>query len=426
MHPADGARQFLLTALLAGALAQPAVAADEYRLTYYLRLRAGNPLADTAIVLAQKKSLLREARFRAPPDRFGNFRGDGKIRRNGDFVTWTPPDGGGRLEFFANIEHQRTDDRFDSMVTADWALFRADDTFPAARVRHSRGARSRSKLRIAVPDGWSVVTPFADAPAGGYLIDNPERTFDRPTGWLIAGKLGRRKDLISGVEVSVAAPLNSGVERIAMLALLRWTLPYLARETESLPPRLSIVAAGDPMWRGGLSARNSVFVHADRPLLSENGTSTLLHEVLHVLLPVPTVGNQDWIDEGVAEYMTLRLLRDSGTISPERFRKAIDGFAERGRAVRHSELATQHANGAVRARAVATFAELDAELERLTGGRADIYELLRRVRAAGKPLDMGGLREAAAALAGTNEIESLPVSGRAKSAAAAAEANLTK
>ena len=47
-----------------------------------------------------------------------------------------------------------------------------------------------------------------------------------------------------------------------------------------------VVGAADPMWRGGLSASNSLFLHADRPLISENGTSTLVHELTHVITRV--------------------------------------------------------------------------------------------------------------------------------------------
>ncbi len=356
--------------------------------------------------LAQERAALREARFRAPPDKFSKFSGDGEIRREGDFVTWLPPAAGGRISYRTNLENRRDGGRFDSLVTPDWALFRADDAFPPARVRHLAGARSRSSLRIELPDGWSVVTPFAEGPAGDYLVENPERAFDRPTGWLIAGKLGRRKDLIGDLEVSVAAPVGSGVERVSMLALLRWTLPYLFRETDTLPDRVSIVSAGEPMWRGGLSASNSVFIHAERPLLSENATSTLLHEVVHVLIPISTRPDHDWIDEGIAEYVTLRLLRDSGTISALRFRKAIDGFAARGESAGR-DLATVHARGDLRARAVATFAELDQELADRTDGDADIYDLVRRIRAIGEPVDAQRLREEARALTGAKTIDAL-------------------
>lgn len=382
-----------------------ASAGDTYKLSFELSLQAGKPSAAATIKLKQKTPLLREARFRAPASRFDGFSGDGKIERDGDFVTWTPPPAGGRISYTVNLENERDNGRFDSLVTQRWALFRADDAFPAARVRHRAGARSRSSLKVSLPNDWTVIAPFADRPAGGYLVDNPERSFDRPTGWLIAGKLGRRKDMISGIEVSVAAPVGSGVERVSMLALLRWTLPDLARELRELPPRISIVSAGDPMWRGGLSAPNSVFVHADRPLLSENATSTLLHEIVHVLMPVPTQRDQDWIDEGIAEYVTLRLLRDSNTISAKRFDKALAGFAERGEAV--ETLTTPAASGAVRARAVTIIAALDAEIEKLTDESKNIFDLVRAVQVADEPLDSDVLRIHALELTGAEAISSL-------------------
>jgi hypothetical protein len=381
---------------------------DAFRLTFDLRLIAGKSQAVASIELAQTELLLLEARFRAPADRFRAFHGDGEIARNGDFVTWTPPAEGGRITYTVELESKRTSGKLDGTVGPDWALFRADDAFPPARTRMRPGSGSYSRMRIALPDGWSVITPFAEGPSGDFIIENPERTFDRPTGWLIAGKLGRRKDVIEGMEVSVAAPVGVGVERIAMLALLRWTLPEIARELGPLPPRISIVSAGDPMWRGGLSATNSIYIHADRPLLSENATSTLLHEVLHVLLPMRAAGAQDWIDEGLAEYLVLKVLRDSGTISATRFAAAIAGFENRSRAVGNA-IETEHATGAVRARAVVLFARLDAELAALSDNRLDLYDVLREIRNNDSAaLDNEQLRAAAIALTGADDIESVP------------------
>jgi len=405
--PAPAARAALFAMLLiaSASRAEP----DAYRLTFDLRLLAGESQATGAIELSQPEPLLLEARFRAPSDRYRAFHGDGEIVRNGDFVTWIPPAEGGRIEYEVELESQRSSGKLDGTVRPDWALFRADDAFPPARTRMRPGSSSHSRLRITAPAGWSVITPFAEGPAGDFIVENPERIFDRPTGWLIAGKLGRRKDMIEGMEVSVAAPVGAGVERLAMLALLRWTLPEIARELGPLPPRLSIVSAGEPMWRGGLSASNSIYIHADRPLLSENATSTLLHEALHVLLPMSAVGSQDWIDEGLAEYLALKILRDSGTISTARFKAAIAGFEERGRAVGDA-LETKHATGAVRARAVVIFARFDAELATLSDDRLDLFDVLREIRENGSTqLDHEQLRAAAIALTGSDDIDSVPV-----------------
>jgi hypothetical protein len=404
--PARALHSALLTIVLLASAAQ--AEQDAFRLTFDLRLSAGESQAMGAIELAQAEPLLLEARFRAPKERYTSFQGDGDIVRNGDFVTWTPPATGGRIEYTVELESQRASGKLDGTVGADWALFRADDAFPPARTRMRPGSSSHARLRVTLPEDWSVITPFAEAPAGDFMIDNPTRTFDRPVGWLIAGKLGRRKDRIEGMEVSVAAPVGAGVERVAMLALLRWTLPEIARELGPLPPRISIVSAGEPMWRGGLSASNSVYVHADRPLLSENATSTLLHEVLHVLLPMRAIASQDWIDEGVAEYLVLKILRDSGTISEARFAAAIAGFEKRSRTI-GSELETDHATGAVRARAVVLFASLDAELAKLSNNRLDLYDILRETGKEGNAeWTNERLRNAAIALTGGADIESLP------------------
>src|SRR5690606_21947056 len=134
-----------------------------------------------------------------------------------------------------------------------------------------------------------------------------------PTGWIVLGHLGVRYDTISGIRTKVAGPVNQGVRRMDMLALLRWTLPELLRILPDFPHRLTIVSAGDPMWRGALSAPQSLYLHAERPLISENGTSTLLHEVVHVGLGVGAGHGADWVVEGLAEYYSLEMLRRSGT-----------------------------------------------------------------------------------------------------------------
>ncbi|MEZ4290169.1 MAG: hypothetical protein R3E53_06345 [Myxococcota bacterium] len=37
-----------------------------------------------------------------------------------------------------------------------------------------------------------------------------------------------------------------------------------------LPDRLQLVVAGDPMWRGGLSGPNSLYLHAGLPLIASS------------------------------------------------------------------------------------------------------------------------------------------------------------
>lgn len=372
---------------------------NRYGLLFELQLSADDSVARGTITVEQKSALLREARFRARPDRYSDFRGDGDVTRDGMFVIWRPPPEGGKLRYRVVIDNQRRSGSYDARVARRWALFRGDDVFPSAATRHAPGARSRTRVRFSLPDDWTVVAPYRPRDDSvSFNVINKKRRFDRPIGWFVAGQLGVRRDTIEDIQVAVAGPVNHGIERIPMLAMLRWTLPLLAAEADNRPAFLSIVSANDAMWRGGLSAPNSVYVHAERPLLSENATSTLLHEMVHVLMPLPTAADHDWVDEGLAEYLTLRTLHDSGTISADRFAKSLDGFRRRGKAV--ASLKTRQASGEVTARAVSVFEDLDRELQQRTDGERDIFDFARALVAAEKPVDLVRMREIAAALIG--------------------------
>jgi len=126
-----------------------------------------------------------------------------------------------------------------------------------------------------------------------------------------------------------------------------------------LPTLLTIVGAGDPMWRGGLSAPTSLYIHAGRPLISENGTSTLLHEVMHIALGRR---GDDWLVEGLAEYYALEALARSGSISQERYLSAqqqLKTWAQQA-----SSLPRENSSGAQTALAVTLLIELNRLLQR--------------------------------------------------------------
>jgi len=376
-----------------------------YQLLFEVDLTRTNGLASARISVEQATELLLEVRLRAPADLYTDFSGDGTIRRDGTIVIWQPPPHGGSIDYIVLIDHQRAGGDFDALVTDDWAVFRGDDVFPPASITQRAGARATSEFTARLPTDWSIVTPFANGQDGRWLIDNPDRNFDRPVGWMIAGQLGVRRDIIAGMDVSIAGPTGVGIQRIGMLALLRWTLPLLATEIDSLPSRISIVSAGEPMWHGGLSAPRSLYIHADRPLLSENATSPLLHEITHVLMPIPTTDEHDWIDEGIAEYSSLEILRRSGTISDERFLASIATFARRGKHV--DNLSAPHASGVITARAVTIFHDVDNELQSLTDGQADIFDLIRLLMQRNEAVGLAGLRAVAAELTDGSQLTAL-------------------
>ena len=130
------------------------------------------------------------------------------------------------------------------------------------------------------------------------------------------------------------------------------------------PGKLLIVGAGNPMWRGGLSAGNSYYMHADRPLVSENGTSSLVHELVHLFSRIQSRDRSDWITEGLAEYYAIELVRRAGGLSEDRYQKVREHLIDWSKPVK--SLRTAHSTGPITARAVLLLQELDREIRQAT------------------------------------------------------------
>jgi hypothetical protein len=316
--------------------------------------------------------------FQRDPQRLSGFEGDGQIDNAGNRLRWVPPPTGGRLRWTFRIDHLRDNARYDARAAESWVLFRGDDLVPPARVRLRENLFSESTLQFRVPKGWTVVTPYPRTPAGVYQIAHAHRFFSRPTGWMLAGKLGVLREQIAGTHVTVAGPVGQEVRRQDVLAMLRWTLPTLKRMAGGeLPPRILIVSAGDPMWRGGLSGPDSLFVHSARPLITPDASSPLVHEVIHTLMGARSAGDDDWIVEGLAEYYSLQALVRSRTISQRRYERAM--ALKRKRARRADSVRTDDASGDVTAKAVIIFADLDERIRAATGERASLDDVLARI-----------------------------------------------
>lgn len=297
-------------------------AADElvYKASFHGRFVPVSGCVSAAVHIDQQGGEVRLLDLAAPPDRFFDFAGDGRIERLDDRLLWWVPPAGGRLTYRVVVDHRRGE-AFDARMTERWALLRLGDVFPPARARALKGAVSNSSLTLAGPAGWSIETRYG--PADGPLsVADPDRRFDRPTGWAVAGRIGVRRERIAGRRVAVAAPVDEGFRRLDVLTFLRWTLPFLVDVFPSMPERLLVVGAADEMWRGGLSGPGSLYIHSARPLVSENATSTLLHELVHVAA-APGKTADDWVVEGLAEYYGLEALRRSGGISRGRFQQAL-------------------------------------------------------------------------------------------------------
>ncbi|MGH0031084.1 MAG: hypothetical protein ACQGVC_14915 [Myxococcota bacterium] len=378
----------LLALAPAGALAKD----DVYEVLYDVRMVPTERAARVVIRLGANAHLVRELTLRIDPQRHFDFRGDGEVTVVDDSVHWKPPEAGGQLRYTFLVDHLRDDRSYDARCTKTWALFRGDDLVPPTRSRVQKGARSHSLLRLRVPEGWSRATPYPLLRGGVYGVNHPHRGFDRPTGWFVVGHLGAVREEVHGVEVAIAAPKKHGMRRLDMLALLRWTLPVLEDVLGELPPRLLVVGAGDPMWRGGLSGPQSVYVHARRPLIGEDGTSPLLHEVMHALLGIRGGDGGDWVVEGLAELYAIEMLRRSGTLAEDRVERIYQKLATRGR--RAAKLEVDSASGDVTARAVVALRALDAEIRERSEGAHSLDEVVRRLTAQRDPVTTASLGDA--------------------------------
>jgi hypothetical protein len=354
----------------------PALAAERvYEVLYKVKFLPERKGAQVTLVLKQPKSYAREFRFSIDPKRQKDFAGDGEVSEDGESIVWRPPERGGELRWFAKVESRRGDDAYDGYVAEQWAVFRGDDLVPPAALRKLKRARSDSRLRFELPKGWSSITPYPRGDDEIYEVAHEDRGFDRPTGWMALGRLGVVWGAATGTRIAVAGPVDVGVRHQDILAFLRLTLPAGHSIFPQFPARLLVVSAGDPMWRGGLSGPNSIYLHADRPLISENGTSTLLHELMHVVMGLHAERGSDWMVEAFAELYSLEILQRSGAISRHRYRVALEKLAEWGKGV--DDLFTRSSDGARTARGVLVLKAVDEEIRARTDGAHSLDDIAR-------------------------------------------------
>lgn len=357
--------------------AAPSQERPAFTLFYTAWIKPDPGIATVKLRISSHPDWVNWMRFYVDPERHENFLHSGELVREGDELLWTPPDDDAWIQYDVKIESRRSNGRYDGYITEDWALFRADDLVPPVRTDFRDGTQSRAKLEVHLPDGWSIATRYPRYTSGRYKVDDPDRLIDRPTGWLVMGRIGTRRETIGGTKVTVAAPVDQGVKRMDMIAFLRWTLPTMQSLFPDFPDRLLIVSADDPMWRGALSAPNSLYLHADRPMISGNGTSTLIHELVHVAMSARSGPKADWIVEGLAEYYSLEVLHRSGTLSTARYENAHEELAEWGKDVELLDVERSH--GPITAKAVGRLRAIDAEIRERSRGRHSLDDVVREL-----------------------------------------------
>ena len=348
-----------------------------YQMVFSASLDPKSGQAHASVTLKQHRQLVRSIEFVMPKDRYLNIQSTSPIEINGERIIWRPLQRGDTLHFDFVIDHQRSNRKMDARITNTWALLKLDHLFPTSTSRVVKGATSESSLILNAPKPWSIETPYGSGASQVFVIDNPSRNFDPPRGWVIAGELGVRRENKDGRHISVAAPLGSGLRANDVLAFLRWTLPSLVEVLPDTPQRLLIVSGSQDMWRGGLSGVGSLYLHSDRPLISGNRTSPLLHELFHVASGLHSKAGADWIIEGLAEYYSLTLLLRSDGISRRRYDKSFETLARWSADTPCT--ATDRSKGKQTAHGALIMRALDAEIRSETGDKASLDTLVRKL-----------------------------------------------
>jgi predicted metalloprotease with PDZ domain len=395
IHPAAW---WTLLTMLSASVATYASNASYYDAAYRAVIHPEHGTIDVELNLSGEK-LPGSIVLRVDSQRYRHFSSTDPLQISDTHVTWRPRGKMSRLRYQFVVNHERSPGRYDSLMTANWAVLRGDKLVPRVSVKARRGLHSRASIEFVLPPQWSIATPFAPGDNLRFEFDEPDRRFDRPGGWMLAGRIGSRGEKIGHVRTIVAAPAGENARRQDMLAFLNWNLPRLLEVFTSFPERVLIVTAGDPMWRGGLSGPASLFLHSDRPLISENRTSSLLHELVHIALGIRADEESDWIVEGLAEFYSLETLRRSGGISEKRYKQAI---ARLGSWARRSEtLFANNSTGATTARAVVTLQAVDSEIRKATRGKASLDDLARRLAAERGTISLARLQKAAEEISGS-------------------------
>jgi len=336
-------------------------------------------------------------RFRADPQRYRNFQSSDPLQIGEKEVVWQPQGKQARLKYEFFVTHKRTGG-YDAYKTRTWALFRGDKLVPSASVTAQKRLQSRATLELVLPPDWTAAMPYAADGKYRYQIDDPARRFDSPAGWMLVGKIGVRSERVEKVNVVIAAPEGDNARRQDTLAFINWNLPKLLQVFPHFPKRVLVVSAGDPMWRGGLSGPGSLFLHSDRPLISENRTSPLLHELVHVAMGIRGDDESDWIVEGLAEFYSIQTLRQSGGIGQRRYEQAMESIGKW--AARAPTLFVKSSNGATTARAVLVFQNVDTEIRKLTNNTASLDDVARKLAAERGEVSLTHLQHVAQQVAG--------------------------
>lgn len=371
--------------------------AKDPSIDYFVEFVPEDNKAEVRIVMTDA-GWMSYARFNTKDYRIDNWQGTGELEQKDDTLTWRPNAETAEISYTVDLPRQRRSGGYDSYITEDWTLLRGERIVPPIAVTRPEGISTQVHMEFTLPENWPVVhTGWPEVGKHRFHIDNPRYIFPRPAGWIVAGKLTAQQEKLMGTEVVVAAPRGEQFRPVEYLAFISMVWPEVTKAFDDMPPKILITGANDPMWRGGLSAPNSYYVHSDRPLVSANGTSTPIHELVHVVTGIHGKKTHNWIPEGVAEYYTVELLHRAGAFSAERKARVfaeLDEWSQEVETLRH-----KNSTSRITGQAAALFHQLDGELRQRSDGRLTLDDLIRQVLPK-KTLDTADLQAAFVELMG--------------------------
>lgn len=362
--------------------------ADDYRLSYQFTFLPEQEAVDVHISIPSRRWLKR-AEFDFDGYDLSRFEYSGKLEREHHKAVWHPPSKDAFLAYRVKVNHQRASGAYDAFIAPQWALLRGEDLIPPVKIAKIKGAEVDVSMKFELPKNWSSVnTGWPRKHERSFSIHNPEYTFSRPAGWIVAGQLGTRHEYREKTQISVSAPEGHHFRQMELLAFVNMIWPHLAQAIDIDTPKVLITGAGKPMWRGGLSGPNSLYIHSDRPLVSENGTSTIIHELFHVVGDIHSSKNSDWITEGLAEFYSIDVLFRAGGLTEARRKHVFDGLSEWSKDIK--SLSGKQSSGEKTARAAVLFDQLNTEILVASNHRYCLDHLVRRLqrRADLKPEDI--------------------------------------
>ncbi|HGA2317114.1 TPA: hypothetical protein ACIRVE_001649 [Pseudomonas putida] len=362
--------------LLLGLVACLPAWAKKVDLDYQVRLLPANGQAEVRLTLAEG-SAVRSLDFDlGKAGAYSGFQADGQWQQQGERGVWHPATGKTSLSYRVKLDQKLRSGAYSTRITPHWALFLGDQLVPPARLDQQDGTELVARLTVDLPEGWkSIETSWPRIGKDKFRIDNVSRLFDRPTGWMLAGDLGSRRARLGETDITVAAPVGQGMRRMDSLTLLTFVWPQLQAVFPRNPAKLLLVGARDGMWRGAVAADASIYLHSSRPMVSENGSSPLLRELVQLFAQIRVRDNSDWLGQGLTEYYATELLRRAGGISDDRYEVWQARLQKLGGKV--TQLRAEHASQAQVARGVMLLQSLDKEIRIHTQAKRSLDDVTR-------------------------------------------------